>query len=207
MNIRVIIFLVVAVAIVGAGAFVWITWPKDGPEPVVQEPVVQEPEPTTKSYTSSALGYSIAYPLDFTLVEDHVYAFSSTKNIEGFRVGVPADMATGTNLSADTYVSVEQLPNARLCTGDIFLKANVKANNVTEAGVTYSVASSSEGAAGNRYDEVVYALKDSTPCTAVRYFIHSTAIGNYPVGSVTEFSREALMNEFDQIRRSLQKTN
>lgn len=207
MNIRVIIFLIVAIAIVGAGAFVWITWPKDEPAPVVQEPVQQEPEPTTGTYTSSALGYSIAYPLDFTLVEDHKYAFSSTKNIEGFRVGIPADMATGTNLSADTYVSVEQLPNARLCTGDIFLKANVKATNVTEAGVTYSVASSSDAGAGNRYDEVVYALKDSKPCTAVRYFIHYTNIQNYPAGAVTEFNQAALMNEFDQIRRSLQKTN
>jgi hypothetical protein len=205
MNIRVIIFLVVALAVVGAGAFVWITWPKDEPAPVVEEPVVEEPTPTTGSYTSSALGYSISYPLDFTLVEEHVYPFSSTKNIEGFRVGIPADMATGTNLSADSYVAVEQLPNARACTGDIFLKANVKASNVTEAGVAYSVASSTEGAAGNRYDEVIYALKDSKPCTAVRYYIHSTNIGNYPEGAVTEFNQTALLNEFDQIRRSLQK--
>ncbi len=208
MNFRVIIFLVVAVAIIGAGAFVWITWPKDEPEPVVQEPVTEEPTtPATGTLASSTMGYSIAYPLDFSAVEKHSYAFSSTKNILGFRVNIPADMATGTNLSADSYVSVEQLPNARACTGDIFLKANVKATNVTEAGISYSMASSSDAAAGNRYEEIVYALKDSAPCTAVRYFIHYTNIQNYPDGAVTEFNKAALITEFDQIRRSLQKTN
>jgi len=206
MNIRVIIFLVVAVAIVGAGAFVWLTWPKED-APVVETPVVEEPTPTTGTIASSTMGYTLTYPLDFTVEENHVYPFSSTKNILGFRVNIPADMATGTNLSADSYVSVEQLPNARLCTGDIFMKANVKATNVTEAGVAYSIASSSEGAAGNRYDEIAYALKDSEPCTAVRYYIHTTNIQNYPEGTVTEFNRTALLNEFDQIRRSLQKTN
>lgn len=206
MNIRIIIFAVVALAIVGAGAFVWFTWPKE--EPVVQEPVVEEPStPVTGTIASSTMGYILTYPLDFRAEENHVYPFSSTKNILGFRVGVPADMATGTNLSADSYLSVEQLPNARACTGDIFMKANVKASTVTEGAVAYSVASSSEAAAGNRYDEVVYALKDSKPCTAVRYYIHSTNIQNYPAGSVSEFNRAALMLEFDQIRGSLQKTN
>lgn len=204
MNFRVIIFLVVALAIVGAGAFVWITWPTDEPAPI-EEPIVEEPTPTTGSHSSSTLGYTLTYPLDFGLEENYSYPFSATKSISGFKVTVPADMATGTNLSADTYLSVEQLPNARLCTGDIFLKANVKAQNVTEGGVAYSVASSSEGAAGNRYEETIYALKDSKPCTAVRYYIHSTNIQNYPEGMVTEFNKGALINEFDQIRRSLTK--
>lgn len=207
MNFRVVIFLVVAVAIIGAGAFVWITWPKDAPAPVVEEPIVEEPAPTVGNYTSTTLGYRVEYPLDFVLVENHVYPFSSTKNINGFRMNIPADMATGTNLSADSYVSVEQLPNARACTGDIFLKANVKAQNVSEAGVAYSVATSSDAGAGNRYDETVYALKDSTPCTAVRYFVHYTNIQNYPAGAVTEFNQAALINEFDLVRRSLQKVD
>ena len=38
---------------------------------------------------------------------------------------------------------------------------------------------------------------------AVRYFIHSSNIGNYPEGAVREFDRQALLNQFDQIRRSL----
>jgi hypothetical protein len=50
----------------------------------------------------------------------------------------------------------------------------------------------------------VYALKGTKPCIAVRYFIHSTSIGNYdPNAGVREFDREALLGAFDQIRRSL----
>lgn len=204
MNTRIIIFIIVAIVVLGAGVFVWMTWPTES-EPVIEEPITEEPVTTTGQYASSTMGYSITYPLDFTLVENHIYPFSSTKSISGFRVQVPNDMATGTNLSGDSYVAVEQLPNARLCTGDIFLKANVKAQNITEAGVAYSVASSSEAAAGNRYEEWLYALKDSKPCTGVRYFIHSTAIENYPAGTIVEFNYAALLNEFDQIRRSLTK--
>lgn len=207
MNIKVIIFAVVALVIIGAGAFVWVTWPKEEPAPIMNEPVNEEPTPTTDSYASSTMGYVITYPLDFILDEHYLYAFNSKKNISGFKVTVPITMATGTNLNADSYVSVEQLPNARACTGDIFIQANVKATNVTEVGVAYSVASSSDAGAGNRYEETVYALKDSKPCTAVRYFVHYGAIENYPTGAVQEFNRNALLTEFDQIRHSLQKTN
>lgn len=201
---RIIVVAVILLFVLGAGAFVWYTWPKDA-EPEITEPIIETPIETTRNYTSSTLGYSITYPIEFTQ-SDHTYAFSDTKNIEGgFQLTVPAEMATGTNLSSDSYVAVEQLPNARLCTGDIFIRANVTASEVEDGGVTYSVASSTEGAAGNRYEEWIYAIKDSTPCTAVRYYIHSTAIENYPEGTVQEFNSEALLQEFDGMRRSLRK--
>ena len=201
---RLIIFVVLALLIIGAGAFVWYTWPRNA-EPAIEEPIVETPVETTRSYTSSTLGYSMTYPIAYAQ-SDHTYEFSETKNIEGgFKVTIPAAMATGTNLSADSYVAVEQLPNARLCTGDIFLRANVTASEVEDGGMTYSVASSTEGAAGNRYEEWIWALPDSTPCTAVRYYIHSTELSNYPPGTVVGFNREALLGEFDGIRRSLRK--
>ena len=205
MNLRLIIFIVIALCIIGAGVFVWFTWPSRGDEPAPQEPALQEPAPRASTYASTTLGYSITYPLAFVLETNHVYKFSSSKSINGFKVTIPESMATGTNLSNDSYVSVEQLPNAKLCTGDIFLTANVKAQLVTEGATVYSVASSTGAAAGNRYEEWTYALKNSKPCTPVRYYIHSTNIGSYPAGTVREFDRAALITEFDQIRRSLQK--
>ena len=112
-------------------------------------------------------------------------------------------MATGTNLSADSYVSVEWLPRAKNCTGDIYLAANVKPQEVVDNRVTYSLASSSGAAAGNRYEEWVYALSGSQPCLAVRYFIHSTNIANFDPGAVKEFDRAALVKQFDKIRKTL----
>jgi hypothetical protein len=67
----------------------------------------------------------------------------------------------------------------------------------------YSVASSTGAAAGNRYDETVYALPGTNPCIAVRYFIHYGVIENYPAGTVRAFDEAALRSEFDAIRRTL----
>jgi len=198
---RIITITVIVLVVLGVGGFVWYTWPRDREPEVVIPPQEEEPIETTRTYTSTSLGYSLTYPLAYTQ-SDHTYEFSPTKNIEGgFKVTVPVALATGTNLSSDSYLAIEQLPNARNCTGDIFLTANVKASDTTEGGVTYSVASSTEAAAGNHYEEWVWALNDSTPCTAVRYYIHSSTDAT----GTAEFNHEVLLQEFNSIRQSLRK--
>ncbi len=57
--------------------------------------------------------------------------------------------------------------------------------------------------AGNRYEETVYATPSMSSCVAVRYFIHYVAIENFPDDTVKAFDQEALLNQFDQIRRTL----
>lgn len=163
-----------------------------------QEAVV----PTTAVFATST--YSVTYPTSFTVDPNFQNtSVSAAKPIAGVKFTIPETHATGTNLSADSFVSIEQLPRAKSCTGDIYLAANVLARSVSDNGVTYSVATSTEGAAGNRYEEMVFAIAGSKPCTAVRYHVHSTAIENYPAGSVREFDRAALIAAFDQIRTSL----
>ena len=158
----------------------------------------------TSQAASSTPGFTIKYPKSFTLNDSYAYdAFGPKKLISGVKFTIPETMATGTNLSDDTGVSVEWLPNAKNCTGDIFIQADVKPQSLTENGVEYSVATSSDAAAGNRYEEDVYAIVGSKPCTAVRYFIHYGAIENYPAGAVTAFDEPALLAQFDKIRQSL----
>lgn len=165
----------------------------------------QEPRST---YASSTMGISIKYPKSYTLGVTYQYTGFPKKPINGVKVLIPATMATGTNVSNfDTGVSVEQLPRAQSCTGDIFVVDNVKATSVTENGVSYSVATTSGAGAGNLYEEMVFALSGSKPCTAVRYFIHSMSIGNFEPGVAREFDREALIAEFDKIRASLVLTS
>ena len=157
---------------------------------------------TQSTYTTST--YSVKYPSDFVLNAQYAYdLFGPNKLINGVKVTIPSAMATGTNLSADTYLSIEQLPRAKKCTGDIYLTASVVAQNITENGTDYSFASSTGAAAGNRYEEHVYALATSSPCTAVRYYIHSSGIENFVEGAVQEFDKEALLTSFDKIRASL----
>ena len=172
---------------------------------IIREAAEQEiPQVILSTYASTTLGFSIQYPSGYTLNDSYAYQGFPKKPIQGTKFLVPSAMTTGTNLSSDSGISVETLPRAKNCTGDIFLPANVKATRTTENGVEYSVATSSEGAAGNFYEEAVYALTASSPCIAVRYFLHSTNIGTYGTStSVREFNHSLLMQDFDAIRRSL----
>ena len=69
--------------------------------------------------------------------------------------------------------------------------------------IMYSIASSTGAAAGNRYEEVVYALPGSNPCLAVRTYIHYGVLENYATGTVKAFDRAALEKSFVAIRDSV----
>ena len=192
----VIVFVIVAV-----GAY--YTWQAMGTSIVPPAPP-PPPQHTTSTYATST--FSLVYPSAYSVNDAYTYDAFEGKPIAGVKFTVPASMTEGTNLSSETGVSVEWLPRAQKCTGDIYVLPNVRATSLLVGSTTYSVATTSEAAAGNLYEEQMFAIADSKPCTAVRYFIHSTNIGNYPQegeGAVREFGRDALLREFDGIRDSL----
>lgn len=196
----------VVVLVAAAGFLIWQSAQQKTQR--VPMPAVPEPEPqlpVTHTYASST--FSVVYPDGYT--EDDAYAYQGVPNkpIPGVKFVIPGTMATGTNLSIDSGVSVESLPRAKSCTGDIYIYENVKAHDVTIGTTVWSVASSSDAGAGNLYEEIVYARKGSAPCLALRYMIHSTNIANYPTGAVQEFNRDALLADFDKIRDSLTLTS
>lgn len=172
------------------------------PAPVAEDSASQTP--TLQTYASSTLGYSLSYPAGYQPNEAYQYKGFPNKPIAGVSFSVPISIATGTNLMSDSRISVEQLPRAVNCTADIYVTGSVVARQVTEGGTTYSVATTSEGAAGHAYTEYVYAYPNSKPCTAVRYFLHSGNIGGLADGSsVREYDRAALLLQFNAIRDSL----
>ncbi len=128
---------------------------------------------------------------------------SPKKIIQGVKFTIPVKYATGTNLSSDTYLSVENIPVAEVCTASLFFNDAETSIQKNENGVMYSVATHSDAGAGNRYQETVYALTGTNPCVAVRYMFHSLAIENYATGTVSAFNKETLTTEFDHIRKSL----
>ena len=187
-----------AILLIAAGGYyAWMWNGKNNTEPTIT-PTQESPQ----TYATST--FSLVHPAGYTADASYAYdQVSPTKPISGVKFTIPGTVATGTNLSGNTYISVEFLPRAKRCTGDIYLADNVRAQNITEGGIEYSLATSSGAGAGNFYEETVYALATSSPCTAVRYFIHSTNIGNYDPGTVREFDRAALLSAFDKIRQSL----
>ena len=143
-------------------------------------------------------------PQKYTVNETYRYQeFGPGKDIGGVKFTIPSSLAAGTNLSTDSYVSVEQIPQTQNCTAALFLPDSPAPQNISDGGTDYSVASSTGAGAGNRYAETVYALPGTNPCIAVRYFIHYGVIENYPTGAVQQFDEQSLTAGFDAIRRTL----
>src|SRR3989338_2378607 len=192
--------LIVAAVVVflGGGYYAWQTYGGKS----AQEPA-PAPEPVSRTYATST--FAIRYPSDFTADDSYLYDRFEGKPIAGVKFGIPASMAAGTNLLPDTYLSVEWLPRAKNCTGDIYVVPDVRAFELAVGSTTYSAATTTGAAAGNAYEERVFAIGGSKPCTAVRYFLHSGNVGNYPEegeGGVRGFD-SALLAIFDRIRDSL----
>jgi hypothetical protein len=192
--IGVIIFVVVAVA-------AYYAWQALGTS-IVPTPPPPPPAPIANTYATST--FSVSYPGSYLLDENYAYEGFPNKPVAGVKFSVPLSATEGTNLGSDSGVSIESLPRAQNCTGDIYVVPNVKAVALTVGSTTYSTATSSSGAAGNLYEEQVFAISGSKPCTAVRYTIHSSNLGNFEEGSVAEFDRGVLLREFDSIRDSLE---
>jgi len=197
--IGVIVFAVVAVG----GYYAWDFY--KGIERAPEEPTVEEPVITR--YATST--FAIAYPDNFSLDDAYAYKGVPNKPIDGVKFTIPTAMTEGTNLADDSGVSVEWLPRANICAGDIYVLDDVSAFDVTVGSTTYSVATTSGAGAGNLYEEQVFAIPESNPCTAVRYFIHTTNLANYSPeegesAEVREYDRAALLRAFDQIRNSLE---
>lgn len=157
-------------------------------------------------YLDQGNHFTVRYPAGYTVDENYSYQnLAPGVTSSGVQFTIASELALGTNLSPDSYISIESRSDLSQCTATDFLSVpdGVKSQRIVGDHFTYSFASSTDAGVGNRYAEYVYALADSNPCLAIRYFIHSTAIENYDPGVVTEFDQAALLNEFDAIRRSL----
>ena len=153
------------------------------------------------TFASSTLGVSARYPQGYT-AKPYTYDIGQKKSY-GVKFTIPTVQTDGSNLSADTGISIETLPLSS-CSAAAFLPKilNRKELLITDKGVDYVMATSTDAAAGNRYEEFVYALRGSNPCIAIRYFIHFGNIQNYD-SEMREFDLDELLQEFDQIRQSL----
>lgn len=155
-------------------------------------------------YSDPARGFTIYYPKDYSFVANYKYELLGPGDeIRGVSFTIPESYTVGTNLSSDTRLSIETMPLLSACSASPFLSSPGHLEMISEDGVEYSYADSMGAAAGNLYEEKIYAVPGSSPCTALRYMIHSSNIHNYDPGSVEEFDKKKLLDEFDAIRKTL----
>jgi membrane-bound inhibitor of C-type lysozyme len=155
-------------------------------------------------YHSDKFGFSIRYPNDYSVNPDYQYqALGPNKGIDGVKFIISPNIKNGTNLSSDSGISVEFTPYVQDCSASPFLSNSSNVKTVADNNTEYSFASSVDAAAGNRYEESVWAFSSINSCIGVRYFIHYGAIENYPQGTVQEFNKASLISQFDKIRQTL----
>lgn len=157
-----------------------------------------------KVYMSNTYGFKINLPEDFTVIEDYIYQSTPARSFSGIKFAVPERIYKGTNLSSDSYISIERIPEySEVCVAGAFLDSS-ETTGVTEVnGKSFTGAYSIGAGAGNIYHEVVYATQIGVDCFGVRYFIHYGVFQNYEPGSVTEFNKDELISLFDRIRKTI----
>lgn len=157
----------------------------------------------TQLYVSNARDFSIRLPDGYTSAIYQYQNLNQSESITGTKFTVSPRTTKGTNLASDTYLSIEKISQVEECDATLFLSQQASSTTVTEGQTIYSVASTTEAALGNRYEEIVFAFPGTNPCVAIRYHIHYGVIENYPRGAVHEFDIQALHKQLDAIRRSL----
>ena len=180
---------------------------QNGKEDIFQNCIVVKEDDGSlpQVYLDSTNNFTLRYPTGYMVEDSYSYELlGPNRGIAGVQFTIPASMATGTNLSSDSYISVEHL-SVPHCSPAHFLpiRRDTQMVTVNDGNFTYLSASTTDAGAGNRYEEYVYAIEGANPCLAIRYFIHYSVFENYPVDTVTEFDRSALLGQFDAIRGSL----
>lgn len=141
-----------------------------------------------RAYESARFGFSVRIPAGF--IPDEMYSYERLGpgiRIPGVAFYVPQSFAQGTDLSPDSYISVESV-DAGACDPSVFLPVDDPGRNVNIGEARYLYAER-KSAAGDAYDESVYVRPDDGSCVAVRLFMRY----RYSGGSTRGFDRSALV--------------
>jgi hypothetical protein len=192
--------LVIAVVLFAVGIYMYTKSPPNYIPPVTS---------TTTVYSDAALGVSLTLPKTYTIDATQVYQVENSEGaISGVTFVIPESMATGTNLSLDTAISVMKVnlnSTSTVCSPYTFISKNSSGpiTTLTRDQIVYMSASSTQAGAGNRFEETVYSTLRGLSCYGIRYFVHYGVYENYPMGTITRFDMGALLSAFDTIRDSL----
>jgi len=171
-----------------------------------------------QSYNNSEFAsgaFSIRYPSNYSIDTNYKHEknresrrnreYEKNKEKRDF-VGVKFHISSpeNTNLLTETGVSIEQIHDFDRCTTELFMEAN-DIDKIKDNGITYLTDFAKDfDILGRRYEEKIWVIYKSDPCTAIRYFTYYTSMSRFDSGDkIHEFDRALLNKTFDEIRRSL----
>ncbi len=160
---------------------------------------------------NTAGGFSIAYPIDFPIIDSYSAAPSTdwragangTPGITYFTLTIPSAFEPQTNF-ADAKLTVggsaAQAAVANCLALDPTGGPAMATSSVTINGIQFTVFKSSDVGAGNIYETTSYRTMHAGECYAVEYTIHSSEIGNYPPQyNLQQFDESQLTDVLDRI--------
>lgn len=201
-NNKIIVTVFVFVAFVVFGFFLFGSNNKTVLQAPGNNPVTSTTDGAPGAYTNTVFGFTIQPAAGFTVSEAYLNQnLGPGREIPGIAFIIPASLSTGTNLSSDSYLAVERLLDVD-CTPATFIDAEGDIETVTINSSSFQKASASDAAAGNRYDQTVYVTEKGDVCYAIREFVHTTQIANYPAGTVMEYDKTKLSAAFDAMLSS-----
>jgi hypothetical protein len=142
-----------------------------------------------QTYTAISAGYSIAFPIDFSVSEPtspkattswRTNNIDQSSGFQAFTLTVPAAFEPQTNFD-NAMLTVDYSKNAKAL-ADCLVAENGEATSSTQVinGATFTIFTSSDAGAGNLYDTASYRTIHAGSCYAVEFTIHSSQLGNFP---------------------------
>ena len=148
-------------------------------------------------YSNPATGTSLTYPDIFAPAIPVVGNYKTDPELTLHLIDSKA--YDKTNLS-EVYLFISSTSDAQVVATCTEANQNgggpeqVVGNDVIN-GFTFVHSSSDGVGAGNYYQQEIYRMVNKDICYEMIYLIHSTNIGNYTPGTVTEFDRDTLMQK------------
>ncbi|HEX5429476.1 MAG TPA: hypothetical protein VFX17_00125 [Patescibacteria group bacterium] len=160
------------------------------------------PASNTQTYSNSTYGFSFDYPNSMQFVTP-TYPNLDDKVVQ---IQIGQDQYPGTNFGDAAFgVSTQFAKSLSDCLaltppegGDGFKTA------VTINGTQFNMTKSNGAGAGNIYESNVYRTLHNNNCIEIDETIHTSNIGNYPAGSVTEVDSADVQAKLDDVLNSFQ---
>ncbi len=147
------------------------------------------------TYRNDEAGYTVQYPKDFFVNESGKNPLNSNESFYGIFFNFPSSFTLGTNLSKESYISIETKAEVA-CTPSDFTYTGEgpisKSLSLQSDGISWTGKAGSDAAAGNYYTETIYTTMHNKTCYGAKLFLHATNVGNYEPGTIREFDQDAI---------------